>query len=65
MTHYPIDKVVISKEQQEFISTIDEVKEMQDLNKDILRFVKMPYSLDDESDAPKEFWDMLKRILVY
>ena len=59
---YKLDNIKATKEQQKYISIITELEEMQELNKDVLKYIDIPYRLDE---APKVFWDLLSKILVY
>ena len=66
MAYYPeIDKLQITKEQQEFISTIDAVMEMQELNRETLEYIRVPHYFDDDENIKDEFWNVLKKVMVY
>jgi hypothetical protein len=65
MMLYPIDKIVLTTEQEKYMQTIEEIKEMETLNADILKFVKIPYDYEDIEYAPDEFWTVLKKIMYY
>lgn len=60
--YYKLDNIKPTKEQQQFTSIITELEEMQELNKDVLRYIDVPY---DIKEAPQVFWDILKKLLVY
>jgi hypothetical protein len=57
-----LDNIKPTKEQQQFTSIITELEEMQELNKDVMRYIDVPYNI---SDAPQVFWDVLRKVLVY
>lgn len=59
---YDLSNIKPTKEQQKYITIISELEEMQELNKDVLRYIDMPNYL---SDAPKVFWNILSKVLVY
>jgi hypothetical protein len=60
--YYPINAVKNTKEQEAFISLIDELEEMQTLNSETLAVINMPYRISSASD---NFWNVLKKVLVY
>jgi hypothetical protein len=60
--YYKLDNIKPTKEQQQFTSIITELEEMQELNKDVMRYIDVPYNI---SDAPQVFWDVLRKVLVY
>ena len=60
--HYKLDNIKPTKEQQQFTSIITELEEMQELNKDVMRFIDIPYRIEE---APEVFWNILKKLLVY
>ena len=59
---FPINTVKNTKEQETFISTIDELEEMQTLNSETIVHINMPYRIASAND---NFWNILKKVLVY
>jgi hypothetical protein len=60
--YYDLTNIQNTKEQEAFISTIDELYEMQEVNEETLQYIDMPWHLEDAKDS---FWNLLKKVLVY
>ena len=60
--YFPIDKLTHTKEQLVFLKTIEDLKEMQELNNDVLNYISAPY---DFSTAKEAYWNILKKVMVY
>ena len=61
-SYFPIANIKLTKEQLKYVQIIDEVLEMQSLNKSTLKHIQMPYSY---ANVGEEFWSILKKVLVY
>jgi hypothetical protein len=59
---FDLRNIEMTKEQQEFVSTIDELTEMQEVNQDVMKYISQPYNLDG---VDKAYWELLKKVLVY
>jgi hypothetical protein len=59
---FPIRSIDLTREQQQYVKTIEEVKEMESLNADTMRHINVPYDL---SCAQQSFWNILKKVLIY
>lgn len=60
--YYNLSDIKQTKEQVAYGKIIDELKELEDLNKDVLCYIDIPYRLEN---APEPFWNILKKVLVY
>jgi hypothetical protein len=60
--YFDLRNIEMTKEQQEFAKTIDELSEMQEVNADVMKYINQPYNLDS---VDKAYWELLKKVLVY
>jgi len=61
--YFDLRDIAMTKEQQEYVKTIDELFEMQEVNSDVMEYINQPYNLDDEKKDT--YWNLLKKILAY
>ena len=60
--YFDLRNIAMTKEQEEFVKTIDELAEMQEVNADTMKYINSPYRM---GDADKGYWELLKKVLVY
>ena len=60
--YFDLRNIEMTKEQLEFVSTIDELTEMQEVNETVMNYISQPYNLDG---VDKAYWELLKKVLVY
>jgi len=60
--YFDLTNIEMTKEQQEFATTIDELTEMQEVNADIMKYINQPYRMSDDD---KGYWELLKKVLVF
>jgi hypothetical protein len=60
--YFDLRNIDMTKEQQEFVKTIDKLAEMQEVNADVMKYINSPYHLSDEDQA---YWNLLKKVLTF
>lgn len=60
--YFDIRNIEMTKEQEAFLTTIDELTEMQEVNSDVMQHIHVPYDLNN---AKETYWNLLKKVLVY
>ena len=60
--YFDLTNIPLSKEQEDYAKIVTEMEEMVELNKDTLEFINVPYRMEY---AKKNFWDLMKKVLVY
>ena len=60
--YFDLRNIEMTKEQEEFSKTIDELAEMQEVNADTMKYINQPYNMDN---SDKAYWELLKKVLVY
>lgn len=60
---FDLNNIVNTKEQQIFIKTIEDMKEMEEANVETMRYLNVPYRLDDYEHPT--FWNIAKTVLAY
>ena len=60
--YYNLNNIKTTKEQNQYIKIIDDLKEMEELNADTMKHINCPYYWNRAEDG---FWNLLKKVLVY
>ena len=60
--YFELENIPLTKEQNEYAKIVTEMEEMVELNEDTLEYINVPYSMEY---AKKDFWDILKKVLIY
>ena len=61
--YFDLRDIAMTKEQQEFKKTIEELQEMQEVNADTMKFINQPYNFNTGDDLA--YWNLLKKVLAY
>ena len=67
--YYNLSDIGQTREQKQYMKIIDELQEMINLNEETLKFIDIPYRLNNEEYNQEKdlklFWNIISKVLVY